>query len=343
MWLLTLRDLRFRARRFGVAVAAMSLVITLLYLMTGLVEQFNQEPHLTAGAIGARSWVLPPGVSGPFTSSATLSAEEVASVPGDLDEVVVARATLDVAGEDQESLVVGHELEALGTPPVSAGRSVGQRGEVVLDRSAGASVGDRVGIGDSRFTVVGLTDDTTLLAGLPVVFASIEDAREVLFGGVPVVSALVSETEVPPVGDLVATTAEEVGEDALGPLENAISSIDLIRGLLWLVAAIIIGGVLYLTALERRRDFAVMRAVGGTNLQLGWGLAVQGVALALAAVALATALQVLIVPVFPLTVRVPGRAYWQIPLLAGVVALLATRAGSSRARRTDPAAAFGGP
>jgi len=343
MWLLTIRDLRFRARRFGVVVAAMALVITLLYLMTGLVEQFNQEPFLTAEAVGAESWVLPPGVSGPFTSSATLSPDEIASVEGDLDEIVIARGTLDVAEEHEESVVVGHEVGGLGTPQISEGRNAEATREVVLDRSAGADIGETVGIGGIAFTVVGLTDDTTLLAGLPVIFTPIDDAREVLFGGTPVVSALVSDTEVVAAGDLVVISAEEVGADALGPLENAISSIDLIRGLLWLVAAIIVGGVLYLTALERKRDFAVLRAVGGTTRQLGFGLATQGLSLALLAVAIATALQLAIVPVFPLTVRVPLRAYWQIPLLAGVVALLATHAGSSKARRTDPATAFGGP
>ena len=343
MWLLTLRDLRYRAKRFGVVVAAMSLVVTLLYLMTGLVEQFNQEPFLTADAVGADWWVLPAGVSGPFTSSATLSPEEVSSMGGDLDEVVVARATLGVRSEDTESVVVGHQLGRLGTPRIADGRNAERSGEVVLDRSAGASIGDRVAIGGVSFVVVGLTDDTTLLAGLPVVFAPMDDARRALFGGAPVVSALLSDSEPRSVGDLVVVTADEVGADTLGPLENAISSIDLIRVLLWLVAAIIVGGVLYLTALERTRDFAVLRAVGGTTRQLGFVLAWQGLALALVAVALATALQATIVPVFPLTVRIPGRAYWQIPLLAVVVAFLATHAGSSKARRTDPASAFGGP
>lgn len=343
MWLLTLRDLRFRARRFGVVVAAMALVITLLYLMTGLVEQFNREPFLSAEAIGAETWVLPPGVSGPFTSSATLSTDQVEQVSGDVTEIVVARGTLEVHGQQEETVVVGHELGGLGSPPASEGRGATTSGEVVLDRTAGAAIGDTVGIGESEFVVVGLTEDTTLLAGLPLVFAPIEDARQALFGGAPVVSALVAAEDVEPVEDLVVISAEEVGEDALGPLENAISSIDLIRGLLWLVAAIIVGGVLYLTALERQRDFAVLRAVGGTNRQLGFGLAAQGVALALLSVVLATALQAVIVPLFPLTVRIPGRAYWQIPLLAGVVAFLATRASSTKARKTDPASAFGGP
>lgn len=343
MWLLTLRDLRFRARRFSVVVTAMALVITLLYLMTGLVEQFNKEPFLTAEAIGAETWVLPPGVSGPFTSSATLSPDQVDSVSGEVAKIVIARGTLEIADRQTETVVVGHEIENLGSPRVSEGRTIETSGEVVIDRTAGVSVGDLVGIGENEFRVVGLTDDTTLLAGLPLVFLLIDDARQALFGGVPVVSALVSANDVAPAGDLVVISAEDAGEDALRPLENAISSIDLIRGLLWLVTAVIVGGVLYLTALERQRDFAVLRAVGGTSRQLGLELAAQGLALAMLSVALATALQVVIMPLLPLTVRIPVRAYWQTPLLAGVVAFLATRASSSRAARTDPATAFGSP
>lgn len=343
MWLLTLRDLRFRARRFSVVVTAMALVITLLYLMTGLVEQLNKEPFLTAEAIGAETWVLPPGVSGPFTSSATLSPDQVDSVSGEVAKIVIARGTLEIADRQTETVVVGHEIENLGSPRVSEGRTIETSGEVVIDGTAGASVGDLVGIGENEFRVVGLTDDTTLLAGLPLVFLLIDDARQALFGGVPVVSALVSANDVAPAGDLVVISAEDAGEDALRPLENAISSIDLIRGLLWLVTAVIVGGVLYLTALERQRDFAVLRAVGGTSRQLGLELAAQGLALAMLSVALATALQVVIMPLLPLTIHIPVRAYWQTPLLAGVVAFLATRASSSRAARTDPATAFGSP
>ncbi len=346
MVLLTLRDSVYRARRFLVVIVAMSVVFALLYLMDGLVEQFNQEPYLTVEAVGAETWLLPAGSSGPFTSSATLSADqvEVASSDPAVTALVVARGTLTDDGRSQEALVIGHPVGGIGAPPVVEGASVGGAGELVVDRTSGVAVGDDIRVGEQRFTVVGLSADTTLLAGLPVAFLRIDDARDALFGGSPVVSALVSGSSREHVPDgLVQLRADEVAADALGPLESAVASIDLIRGLLWFMAATIVGGVLYLTVLERQRDFAVLKALGGTDRQLLRSLALQAVAITTAAVVVATLLQLVIAPWFPLTVRVPPSAYWQVPLVAIVVAIVATRAGSARVRSTDPVTAFGGP
>lgn len=346
MWHLTLSDLVYRTRRFVVVVVGSSLVFTLLFLMTGLVEQFNKEPFLTAEAIGGQAWVLPAGVSGPFTSSATLTPEQVEATEaaGDFDPIVIARGTLHIADRQQEVLVVGHTLGGIGTPDPYSGSAASRATELVVDESSEASLGESVRLGDETFSVVGLSTDTTLLAGLPVVFLPIDSARTALFGGAPVVSALVTDatpTDLPT--DVTVLTVEEVGADALGPLENAISSIDLIRGLLWFVAAVIIGGVLYLTAIERERDFAVIKAIGGARGQLAVSLMAQATSISLVAVALAVAIQALVVPVFPLTVRVPVRAYWQLPALAFAVALIASQAGLRRVRRSDPITAFSGP
>jgi putative ABC transport system permease protein len=346
MFTMTLRDMAYRARRYLVVGVAMSIVFTLLYLMDGLVEQFNQEPYLTVDAIGAEIWVLPAGSSGPFTSSATLSAAQVdaASVDPALTAVVVARGTLTEGGQAQETLVIGHPVDGIGAPPTVAGAASGGAGQLVVDRTSGVAVGDEVRIGDRRFTVAGLSADTTLLAGLPVVFMPIADARDALFGGRPVVSALVTDAPLQQVPDgLTPLTADEVAADALGPLESAVASIDLIRALLWFMAATIVGGVLYLTVLERQRDFAVLKALGGTNRQLLRSLALQATAITVVAVAIASLLQSAIAPWFPLTVRVPTSAFWQVPLVAIIVAIVATRAGSARVRSADPVSAFGGP
>lgn len=345
MWLLTFRDLSFRTKRFVVVVTGTSLVFTLLFLMNGLVEQFNKEPFLTVESIGAATWVVPAGVSGPFTSSATIPAEQATVTNESLfDPVVVARATLNDGIDRQEAVVIGHVIGGMGSPPVQRGRAASRPGELTVDGSSGTSIGDTVGVGDASFEVVGLTSDTTLLAGLPVIFLPLEDARQALFGGVPVISALVTDVPAADVpDDLVALSADEVALDAFGPLENAVSSVDLISALLWVVAAVIIGGVLYLTAMERQRDFAVLKAIGGRSRQLAWSLTVQAIFVSLLAVSLAVALQALLVPVFPLTVRVPTRAYWQLPALAVGVSFLAAQAGVRRVRRTDPVTAFGGP
>ena len=57
----------------------------------------------------------------------------------------------------------------------------------------------------------------------------------------------------------------------------------MIRILLWLVAALIIGTMTYLSALERRRDVAVLKAIGASTRQLGMSIALQGALVALAA------------------------------------------------------------
>ena len=104
----------------------------------------------------------------------------------------------------------------------------------------------------------------------------------------------------------------------------------------------IIGAVVYLSALERSRDFAVMRAIGAPTRLLMASLALQAVLVALVAVAIAAVLQKLIGPMFPLRIRVPDRAFLQLPLLAVLLALLASAAGLRRVARSDPAQAFAG-
>ena len=345
MWLLTIRDLNFRAVRFGVVTLGVALVLTLLYLMTGLIEQFNKEPFLTTEQLGASHWVIPEGVSGPYTSSSALSPDQVAAVEatGESAEVVVARGTLTVDGVEGEAIVIAGDPAGLGMPEPAEGARPATSGEVVLDRSSGAGVGDIIQLGDDSFTVVGLTEDTTILAGLTGTFLSIDDARETVFGGTEVTSAVLLDAEPSSIPEQTQViTTEVASEDALGPLESAVASIDLIRVLLWLVAAIIIGAVIYLSALERSRDFAVLKAMGGRNRQLSGSLALQAVLVALTGAALATVFQLLLVPVFPLTVRVPISAYWTIPLVSVAVALLAGWAGMRRVSKADPATAFGG-
>ncbi len=343
MWLLTMLDMRYRAIRFVVVTLGTALVFTLLFLMTGLIEQFNQEPFLTVEQISTDDWAVPEGSSGPFTSSQVLRVDQVAAL-GARGSVVVARGTTVIGGMASEGIVVGLGEQTFADLPLDAGRFPDAELEAVVDETTGLEVGDQFQLGGSSFSVVGLTTDTTLLAGQPAIFIRIFDARTVMFEGSPVTMAvLVEPGTTTDVAGAVVLTADDVAEDLLGPLESAVSSIDLIRILLWVVAAIIIGAVVYLSALERQRDFAVLLAVGGRSRQLATSLAIQAVFVALLAVGTAAVLQAVVAPVFPLKVRVPAASLWQLPAVAVVVAMLAASAAMRRVRRTDPAAAFGGP
>lgn len=341
---LTLRDLAHRSVRFVVVTVLGAVVFALLFVTTGLVEQFNRESYDTMAAFGADAWVLPEGVSGPFTAAPTLPLDAAGAIDAAVvAPTVVARSSLVVDGTTEGVILAGHLPGGLGEPPITDGRAVRSAGELVVDDRAGAAVGDRVEVAGRGFTVVGRSTDTTLLAGIPLVFMTLEDGQDLVFKSRDVISAVLVTGPIGEIPDgTVALTSDQVAEDTFGPLESAVASVDLVRVLLWLIAAVIIGAVVYLSALERQRDFAVLKAVGVANRTLLASLAMQALFVALVAVAIAAVAQLALAPAFPLKVRVPARAYWQLPLLAAVIALLASAAGMRRVAKSDPALAFAG-
>ena len=343
---LTLRDLQYRAARIGLVILGTTVVFALLLLMTGLANHFFLEPAHAVRVIGSDSWVLPSGTSGPFTSAATMDPSVAAAVGGvrQADPLITSRGSLWVGGRPREAIIVGYLFGRLGSPRVVRGHPATASGQIVVDDSTKLRPGARVRVGSTEFLVAGLTRNATLLAGVPMVFMSFDDAQRQVYRGEHVATAVVVRghpTSVPPGFEVLSNAA--VVRDARQPLKHAIDSINLIRMLLWLVSAMIIGGVVYLSSMERRRDFAVLKAIGGSSRKLMTSLAVQGVTIALTAAALATGVQRLLAPKFPLRVEIPHRALLELPAIAVAVALLASAAGLRRVVRTDPAVAFAGP
>jgi putative ABC transport system permease protein len=135
---------------------------------------------------------------------------------------------------------------------------------------------------------------------------------------------------------------DQVATDLLRPLRNGTQSIYFIDVLLWIVAAGIIGSIVYLSALERTRDFAVLKATGSTNRSLMGGLAVQAALLSLVAVAVAIVVAKLLAPIFPFPVEITLAEILVLTMLSLAVGLFASLAGLRRAVAVDPALAFGG-
>lgn len=346
MLLLTFRDLVYRRTRFLVVIVLGAVVFALLFVMTGLVEQFGREPADTLEAIGADTWVVPEGVAGPFTALAAVPAAAIDAVEAENKAPVVSSrsSVVNEPGADGVQVVLlGHEPGGLGSPLTVDGRAATSPGEVVVDETLGVAVGDEVTIVGQPFTVVGESRRTTLLAGIPLAFVVLSDAQQLTFGADDVISGVLVEgepTSIPP-GTKTMSVAE-VAQSVLEPLDGAIASIDLVRALLWMLAAIIVGAVVYLSALDRQRDFAVLKAVGAPNRVLLGSLALQAVLVALLSVAAAAIIQIFLAPRFPLAVTVPGRAFWQLPVSAVVMALIAGVAGMRKVLKADPSQAFAG-
>jgi putative ABC transport system permease protein len=208
----------------------------------------------------------------------------------------------------------------------------------------GRVVGQDLEISSRSMHIVGIVDDSTVLAGQANVFLTVPGAQQLLFSGQPLISSMGIQGTLAraPDGYRVVDRAG-ANEDLVRPLTGAREAMTLMAGLLWVVAALIVGSMIYVSALERIRDFAVFKAVGVATRSILAGLVMQAVVVAVLAALLGGVLSVLLGPLFPMRVDIPTAAFVLLPVIAVVIGVVGSVAGLRRAVMVAPALAFGGP
>jgi putative ABC transport system permease protein len=196
-----------------------------------------------------------------------------------------------------------------------------------------------------RFRVVGEVANATILAGIPSLFMTLPDAQLLAFGNTNSASAIAVRGH--PAGARITGLEWMSNRDGVSdlerPLRAAQRAIAFLSVLLYLVAALIVGSMVYLSALERQRDFAVLKATGLSTRSILGGLASQAVLVAVAASVVALAMSVVMVPLFPLRVVISDTARALLPAAGVIVGLAASGLAVRRATSVDPALAFAGP
>lgn len=347
MLAITIADLRHRLRQFLIAVVGAGVVFALALLLTGMAAGFSREIERTVASSGADIWLVPDGGSGPFTSTLAIAGSTVAQVAA-LDGVTRAdgmvnslQTVLKPSGGQERVMMVGSDANARLRP--ADGRPARTAYEAVVDRRLDLSVGDSFVLGGRTFAVVGVVDGMTLFGGSPDVLIDLAAAQAVLFDGQDLVTAVAVQGHVPdsvPAG-LTAMTQDAVEQDSLGPMKDAVASVDNSRLLMWVIAVIIVAALVYVSALQRTRDFAVMKAVGASTWHLFLGVAIQAVLVSLAAAVFAVSTAWIFRPAYRVPVEVPTNAYLLLPVVAVAVGVLASLVAMRRAVTVDPALAFG--
>jgi putative ABC transport system permease protein len=342
-----LRDLQWRRRRFLITVLGTALVFAMTLLLAGLSAAFDNEVDRTLTTTGADEWAISAGATGPFNSSAVMPDGALAAVRGtpgvqDADPFVAIGATIP-GDTPKHVMMIGTVPGGVGSPSVDEGRAPRTAGEVAVGDRLGKEIGDRFRMGARDLKVVGIVDGSSLFGGMPNVWLTMDDVQALTFGGAPLYTAVAirghaSET---PEGLKVASVSETT-TDLLQSLGSGQQTIDFLAILLWIIAACIVGSVIYLSALERVRDFAVLKAVGGSSRSLAVSLAVQAVLASLLAALLGAGLAQVLAPAFPMPVVIERGVYLALPLIAVVVGVLASLPALRRAIRVDPALAFAG-
>ena len=354
MWGITFADLRYRYRQFLIAVIGAGLVLAMALLMAGLAGGFTTEIDQTVGGVGAQSWVLSDNAHGSI-AGAQVFPQSVAAViarePGVTKAsplVILLQQSLRIGTGAKNTAtknveVFGVQPGGLGDPAVTAGKPLSGPGQVVVDVGAGVGPGTEVTVGAMPLRVVGQVTGRTMLAGVPIIYMPLADAQALALGGRPLITAVVTRG-VPasvPAGLSVSSNAQ-IEQSVLNNLAGAIATLVNAKAIMWLVAAVIVGSLLYVSALQRVRDFAVIKALGSSSLALFGSLALQAVVIALLAAAFGMIICNFMVGLFKQPIAIPASAFATLPLIAVAVGLVASLAALRRVTGADPAMAFSG-
>lgn len=344
-----LRDLQWRRRRFIIAVIGTAFVFAMTLVLTGLANGFRVEARNTVDAFGIDYFLIQNGAVGPFLGSSPFGQADVARaqrLPGvqSAAGLVYAGITALDNGTPRTMNMFGAPTDGPGMPAMTQGRPPANSDEIAVSSTLGRNIGDHLDIASHDLKVVGIVEDSTVLAKQPNLFLTVAGAQRLLFGGQPVISSIgIRGAPERLLDGYRAVDRHGAVDDFMRPLKVAVDAISIMAMLLWVVAALIVGSIIYMSALERTRDFAVFKAVGVSTQAILGGLALQAVIIAMLSAALGVVLSLVLAPLFPMRVDIPQGAFLLLPVVAIAIGLIASGAGLRRAVSVDPALAFGGP
>lgn len=268
------RDLRFAKGRFTLMGTVIVLITLLVGLLSGLTAGLARENVSAVTGLPADRLAFaapPPGRPVSFTDSAVTERawRTWQRQPGVTAAEPVGIRTLDAAAGDRTAAV-----SAFGTRP---GAGIAPRsaalgpGRVVLSVPAaeelGVGVGDRVRTGPVEATVAAVEGDASY-SHTPVVWTSLADWQRLGGPGGATVVALRGEGAGRAAGDEAAGTRSTTVGEALGAIgsyraENG--SLQLMRGFLFVISALVIGAFFTVWTIQRGGDVAVLKALGAST------------------------------------------------------------------------------
>ena len=330
---ITLRDLQFRRRQLLIAVVGAGVVFGLALLLSGVSRGFTTEAQDTVDRQQADAWVLGGTADGPFGSTVeTARAADVQRATG----ATVVRPM--VIFQERATMPDGsmQTLAVIGVPGGASGS------DALADKLVRADPGEEVRFGDTSIVIGKKVRGRTIFGGQPIVVVDLPVAQKLRFNTTELASAflLTGGTGAPGPG-VVLRSKQHIVDSLLGPMEGAIHTVDLLRLFMWLVAAIIVGAITYLSALERIRDFAVLKAVGGGSGQLASSTMIGAVIASLLAAVLAVGIAFALAPFFPMPVEIQPIDVVVLFAAAVMVGVLSSLAALRRVLKVDPALAFG--
>lgn len=375
---LAYRDIRHNLGRFILTCVGLGLLLGVVLAMIGIYRGLIVDALTIARAPAVNLWVVEAGTRGPFA--------EASRIPGDTREAIARVAGVAAAGsityqtvEAQHQgkklrlYVIGYEPTRPGGPPeIIDGHSIARsRYEMVADRTSGLVIGDRIGLGRSTFTVVGLTQHQVNSGGDPAVYITLRDAQKLQFDLAPAaqriqiarggagasldtVNVVVARVQPNSSPDAVADTVRrwkhlsaitQEGQELIltrSLVDRARRQIGLFTSLLLIVSAVIIALIIYTMTMEKLKQIATLKLIGAPDRAIVGMIVQQAMALGLIGFATGAILIFNIKDYFPRRVVLEPDNVLVLGLIVFVVCLVSSGLGVRAALKVDPAIALGG-
>ncbi|MEV0526150.1 FtsX-like permease family protein [Streptomyces sp. NPDC050439] len=274
------RDLRFAKGRFALMGAVVVLITLLVGLLSGLTTGLARENTSAITGLPADhlAFAAPPaGQSVSFTSSQLEQRawERWAAQPGVRSAEPIGISTLNATAGDRSAAV-----SAFGVEPDSGIAPAGVApGEAVLSEKAaadlGVGAGDTVRLGGSRVEerVARVASDASY-SHTPVVWTALDDWQGLGHRGTSleeqatVIALRTGGGFDATAGDKAAGTETRTLDGALtaiGSYQAENGSLQLMRGFLFVISALVIGAFFTVWTIQRAGDIAVLKALGAST------------------------------------------------------------------------------
>ncbi|WP_310723302.1 ABC transporter permease [Streptomyces sp. N2A] len=276
------RDLRFAKGRFALMGTVVVLITVLVGLLSGLTAGLGRENTSAITGLPADHLVFSAPLEGrtvAFTDSRLTerTVREWARVPGVRRAEPLGIATTKAEAGDRAAAVSAFGVRP-GSPLAPAQGRAGD-GAVVLSEKAATSLGVRAGgsvsLGGRTFRVAAVAG-AAMYSHTPVVWTSLADWRSLTggTGGPPGATVLaLSTTGTQSLADAdgrlgTKTVSLDDALQAIGSYTAENGSLQLMRGFLFAISALVIGAFFTVWTIQRSGDVAVLKALGASTRYL---------------------------------------------------------------------------
>ncbi|MFB6712988.1 MULTISPECIES: ABC transporter permease [unclassified Streptomyces] len=277
------RDLRFAKGRFALMGTVVVLITLLVGLLSGLTAGLARENTSAVTGLNADhlAFAAPPdGRSVSFTDSIVEESawRSWAERPGVSHAEPLGIRTLNAVAVEggRTAAVSAFGVEPGAGPAPEGARAVGT-GKVVLSRGAAddlaAGAGDRLRLGGTEVTVAAVATDASY-SHTPVVWTSLHDWQRFGADGAgrtphaTVIALTTTGGADLAAGDKAAGTSTlSLGDSltAIGSYQAENGSLQLMRGFLFAISALVIGAFFTVWTIQRSGDVAVLKALGAST------------------------------------------------------------------------------